>query len=59
VTTVRSVRPVRIPGPRCVLRELDDTRDHLLVRGDWWDSVRYAILATDPVAPVGSVQGGD
>ncbi|MET7968030.1 GNAT family protein [Micromonospora sp. NPDC005305] len=23
------------------------SRDHLLVRGSWWDSVRYAILATD------------
>ncbi|MFG2057942.1 GNAT family N-acetyltransferase [Micromonospora sp. NPDC048930] len=23
------------------------SRDHLLVRGQWWDSVRYAILATD------------
>ncbi|MCW3844757.1 GNAT family N-acetyltransferase [Micromonospora yasonensis] len=23
------------------------SRDHLLVRGHWWDSVRYAILATD------------
>lgn len=23
------------------------SRDHLLVRGRWWDSVRYAILATD------------
>ncbi|MEO3780525.1 GNAT family protein [Micromonospora sp. B11E3] len=23
------------------------SRDHLLVRGRWWDSVRYAALATD------------
>ena len=23
------------------------SRDHLLVRGGWWDSVRYAMLATD------------
>ncbi|MEJ3749517.1 GNAT family protein [Actinomycetes bacterium KLBMP 9797] len=26
-------------------------RDHLLVRGAWWDSVSYAILATDRSAP--------
>ncbi|MEU8262778.1 GNAT family protein [Micromonospora sp. NPDC048999] len=23
------------------------SRDHLFVRGGWWDSVRYAVLATD------------
>lgn len=82
---IRSVRPVRLSGPRCLLREWADSdaesltvglhrveattrpdhaaswrvlekvgmrreglsRDHLFVRGRWWDSVRYAMLATD------------
>ncbi|MEU5938002.1 GNAT family protein [Micromonospora sp. NPDC047548] len=35
------------------------SRDHLLVRGRWWDSVRYAILATDPPARPGSLHAGD
>ncbi|SBT38293.1 GNAT family N-acetyltransferase [Micromonospora auratinigra] len=29
------------------LRREGVSRDHLYVRGCWWDSVRYAILATD------------
>ncbi|MFJ6197639.1 GNAT family N-acetyltransferase [Micromonospora sp. NPDC092111] len=28
------------------------SRDHLHVRGRWWDSVRYAVLATDRAGPV-------
>ncbi|MCX4473194.1 GNAT family N-acetyltransferase [Micromonospora sp. NBC_01655] len=46
-----TTRPDHVASRRVLekvgMRREGISRDHLLVRGRWWDSVRYAVLATD------------